>query len=340
VAGPLSEITGQQSQLNAVLDAGIETLSSDQTIAFTLYTRVVLPADGYAFWVRADLLSPSARSSTTSPFVVNARGSLHIATQKVQEEAEVYGIQRVVFTSEDQIHQDFNTLTPNDIYIGQVSWATGGAKFAFSNRENYYRQAGINHYQGDAVYPFMSSQVIDDPRNILDAQIVSNSLPIWLRLNNYTPFYGFGNQVPLYPSQLLNQNISPPFGAIHIPPESTEAIASAPWLGFKTSTHNQLCRETVRVTLYGCTNDQAMNFVDCVLQYSEDYNYIGMGNMPVMRDEKRSQNELYLLAMKKSITFDVSYFQHSSRQIAMNYISQALVDVTRVLPQSWPDPYL
>ena len=53
--------------------------------------------------------------------------------------------------------------------------------------------------------------------------IVSNSLPAWLSLNNYNPFYGFGNAIQLYPSFLVPQNLPPPFGAVHVVPELTRA---------------------------------------------------------------------------------------------------------------------
>ena len=46
--------------LQSVLDLGLDTLSSGQEITFTQYVRVILPFDGFIFWVKADLLSKSA----------------------------------------------------------------------------------------------------------------------------------------------------------------------------------------------------------------------------------------------------------------------------------------
>jgi len=55
----------------------------------------------------------------------------------------------------------------------------------------------------------------------------------------------------------------------------------------------------VRITLFGVRNDQALDFVACVNQYSLDYDMFGVMNMPTIRDEKRTQAELNVIAMKK-----------------------------------------
>jgi hypothetical protein len=48
-------------------------------------------------------------------------------------------------------------------------------------------------------------------------------------------------------------------------------------------------------------------------------------NTPIMRDEKRIQSELDLLAMKKTIEFDVSYYQTRTADIARQLILSAIV---------------
>lgn len=333
-------------------DAGVESISGSQTVLFTQYVKVILPLDGFVFWVKADILSQSA---LTGAMLYNksfhnealnakkpakkflAKGSLHIASTDLQEENETYDLNKVIFTSEDPINEDFSVIDDAHIYIGEYG---NGIRFAFSRRENFYQQAGIWHYVGDAIYPFMETQIIDEP-GILNTKelIVSNSLPLWLGLNNNAPFYGFGNTIPLYPSYLVQENTRPPFGTVHIYPDSTQAIASAPSIGF-LSEHSQLVRERVKIIMYGVANDYAMNFVDAVNQYSADYNYFGiMGVPPVMSDEKMKQNELGIIAQKKSIEYEISYYQNSIRDIARQIIGQAIPSYITI-PAQFPAPYL
>ena len=47
---------------------------------------------------------------------------------------------------------------------------------------------------------------------------------------------------------------------------------------------------------------------------------IGFMNMPVLRDDKRTQNELAILAMKKTMDFEISYYQTRARTIAQQYV--------------------
>src|SRR5271166_4651441 len=255
-------LRSQQTPIEAVLKQGLETIAADQTIDFVRYVKLVLPLDGYVFWVRGDLTSPSAvfnrmgfgsgalfnqpRTCETPAQVISIKGSLHRATEKKQDESRNFGLTRVIFTSEDPVHADFLNVSPHCIYIGSYR----DLRFSFSNTKNIYQQAGIWHYYGDVIYPYMESQIIDKISGFNARQlIVSNSLPAWLALNNYEPFYGFGNTVPLYPSSLVESNIVPPFGAVHIVPGTTEGLQSTPHLSLNSS-HYQQSRER-DVTLYG-----------------------------------------------------------------------------------------
>ncbi len=323
--------------LSSDLRAGIEQLSAQQEVTFIQYVKVTLPLDGFVFWVKADLLSPSAtynaalspynsaywngQATITTPATqIVARGSIHFASTKIQEETESYGRNQITFSNYSNI------------------------RFAFSDRQNFYKQADVWHYVGDAIYPFMSSQIIDDAQQInTGQQIVSNSLPFWLKLNNYTPTlpsYGFGNtMMPLFPSHLVDPNLPPPFASVHIYPSSTQAIASTPRIGFRSS-HGQITRERVKITIYGLGNSYAMDFVDCVNQYSTDYNFFGITNVPTMRDEKVSQNELDIIAQKKSIEYEISYHQLRARDIARQIIGQAIpafITVPAVFPSYDPE---
>ena len=303
---------------------------------FTKYVRLVLPMDGYVFWVKADLLSSSAllnagkfnstmfnqaQRVVTPAAVVCVDGSLHYSTELRQELDHTYSVTSVVFNATEAII-DFQQIGNNVLFIGEFE----GIKYAFSNQDSFYAQAGIFHYLGHAVYSDMDTQLIDkmdgfDANNV----VVSNSLPAWLSLNNYNPFYGFGNFVQLYPSFLVPQNLVPPYGAVHIAPETTKAVASTPSLS-RNYSHDQLATDVVKVTLWGTRNFSAQTFLDCINQYSADYNVIGIVNIPIVRDEKRNQVELGAIAQKKTIEFEVSYLQSVMRNLARQLIKQVITD--------------
>lgn len=338
----VSEAFGAPTQLGSDLQAGVDAISQNQTVVFTKYISVTLPLDGFRFWVRADHVSKSAllNASALNTTALNqtikiidpaptiaAKGSLHYASSKLQEETETYSLNRVVFTSEQPLHQDFQDIGPMVIYIGDFD----GVRFGFSDLKPLYRQANLWHYMGEAIYPFMQSQIVDDPGS-LDTKnlIVSNSLPLWLRLSQYQPTfpsYGFGNPIlPLFPSMLAPPNVRPPYATVHIYPEGTRSLTSAPVIG-RTSSHSQLVADRVKITMYGMRSYDAMDFIDCVNQYSSDYDEIGILNMPVIRDEKRTQDELSIIAMKKSVEYEVSYYQNRANDIARQLITEAFVTV-------------
>jgi hypothetical protein len=158
-----AEASFAPSPLSSDLRAGIESLSAQQTVTFTQYRKVVLPLDGYVYWVKADILNPSMVVNAPGPYnkpappndwpstetpakTIIAKGSLHFASQKIQDETETYGINKITFTSEEPLHQDFSQISSNLIYIGTLGGAYSGVRFAFSNRENFYKQADIRHY--------------------------------------------------------------------------------------------------------------------------------------------------------------------------------------------------
>jgi hypothetical protein len=70
-------------------------------------------------------------------------------------------------------------------------------------------------------------------------------------------------------------------------------------------------------------NFNALTFVDCVNQYSLDTDAFGIRNMPILRDEKRTQVEFGAIAMKKSIDYEVSYLQSTMRAISLQLIQSA-----------------
>ena len=328
----LNEIIDSPTPMGSDLASGLNTLALDQKITFKLYGRVVLPIDGFVFWVRSDLLA----QSQVKPYVTAAQlaeieesgagpsetvlGSLHYGAEARQEEAEVYAANRVVFTTTEEV-QALNAIAPGAMWIGEFN----GLRFGFSNISPRYQQAGLWHYSGFAIYPDVGPNVVDDVFQFSAAQVVSNSLPAWLALSSYAPAWAFWGKAPtLFPSFLAPQNEPPPFATVHVVPESTIALASAPTIDRATSTHTQLCRETVRVTLWGARNTNALDFVDMVNQYTLDSALFGLMNVPVVRDEKRTQAELSVIAMKKSIEFDVSYLQHRMNNVAIKAIEKAI----------------
>lgn len=337
----VTESAGAKTPMGSDLAAGVDALSLDQQITFTLYVRLVLPLDGYVFWVKAELLTPSALANALRPGVVPpnlapaivaaaktliVKGSLHYGTDSRQEQEENYSANRMVFTAEDEVN-DLDNITPGTMWIGSDPEILSGRRFTFSSQTSRYEKAGLWHYVGFAVYPDMQTQIIDDLAGFDSTNVVvSNSLPAWLALNSYVPFYGFGNpSLPLFPSFLVPANLVPPFAAVHIAPESTRALAAAPRIG-RRSSHDQLCADVVKITLWGIRNFSALDFLDCVNQYSLDVAAIGIMNVPVVRDEKRTQNELNTIAMKKSIEFEVSYLQSRMNDVARQTIKSAIIN--------------
>jgi len=303
--------------LNPTLEAGLTEISQPVEIPFAQYVKYVLPLDGYVFWLRTQ--------ATT------IKGSVHYARVVNQGEAETMSVDRVVFTTSEEVHE-FTAIDPKTMWIGDF----GNMRFSFSSRGFYSPNARLYHYEGDAVYSYMENMLVDVGAQLSKSTlVVSNSLPAWLAVQDYSPIWLLPENpgVQLYPSFLVPQNIVPPYGSVHIPPESTRGFASTPLLE-RYSTHHLQATETVRVTLYGLTNDQAASWFDTVMQYSLDTSIIGMMSTPVaIRDDKSAQSELTALAMKKTLEFEISYDQLSIRNLARQLVEKA---VAVVMPRNFP----
>ena len=347
----VAEAATAKVELAAGLAAGIKTLSLDDSVIFTKYVRLVLPLDGFVFWVKADLLTSTALLNVSplntveldAPQLIasqaatmTVKGSFHYSTRNDQNEDETVGLNTVIFTSLTPIQQ-FNAVGENVLWIGTYAGDDEGydapTTFAFSNRGRYYKTADLFHYSGTAALPAFLSQLINNPLSLSQKQlVVSNSLPAWLSLNNYAPPYpGFTNAVPLYPSFLVPDNLPPPYGVVHVIPEGTQGLQSAPAFNSVLS-QSQLSQDKVRITLYGLNNDAAEAFLAAALQFIYDgvvvngacVDALGLVNMPVIADDKRVQPELNVLAMKKTIEFDVTYNQASVRNVARQMIVNAI----------------
>jgi hypothetical protein len=305
---------GAKSQLGASQAEAVRVISENQQVIFTKYIRMVLPLDGFVFWVRADLVNPSAllavpytlfNQSTFENVVFPATGSLHYMTDQQQTPDENFAYNKVLFTSEVPL-EPLNSLDREVTYIGTFQ----KIRFAFSRRQSFYQQASQWHYEGDAVYPVMETQIIDsvEQLNLRDV-VVSNSLPIWLALNKIAP---------TYPAMLLPDNMPAPYIAVDV--QRTSALQMAPLLD-ETLSHYQLSVDRVRISTYGLRNAQAMDFIDLVNRYTIEDGAMGIwGDLPIPKDEKRQQNELNILAQKKTIDYDVTYYQNSVRDVARQFI--------------------
>ena len=282
---------------------------------------VCSPSDNHKFTCVVYISLPSV----TLPTDVDVQGSLHYASVSQQREDATVDANDVVFTALSEI-QPFNVIGPNTIYIG--SW--DNIRFAFAQRARLYEQADLYHYQGTALKTTKLTQIIDDPSKFNPEVIVSNSLPIWLSLSSYVPPYPtFNCPFPLYPSYLVDDNLPPPFGAVHI--EETKTLAMTPYMGPKSET-GYLCRDKVKIHLYGLAADDVSDFLLCVENYSRDWMTIGMANSPAIYDEKTTYTEMKVIAQHKTIVFEVNYLQTVARDIARQFILHAKVQ--------FYDPYL
>jgi hypothetical protein len=140
---------------------------------------------------------------------------------------------------------------------------------------------------------------------------------------NYVPPYpGFTCPLPLYPSYLVDDNLPPPFGAVHI--EDTECIEMGSAYGPRLQ-QSQLVKEKVRIHLYGADNLMASNFVSFVEQYSLDWMKLGLSDSPAIKDLKLPSPEFKILANRKMIEFNVNYRQNVIRDEFRQFIDHVKV---------------
>jgi len=293
------------NQLEGVLKAGLRVIDQSQNITFIKYTRVILPLDGFVFWVKSSLLDPN----TASP-ILQIDGSFHYNTDQRQELASTIAYQNVIFTTGTEI-VDLNDLQPDEIYLGTFN----DIQFTFSSHKNYYEQSGLWHYEGQAVYPQMHTQIIDN-LSLLDQRsvIVSNSLPIWISLNAYAP---------VYPSYLVPENLSPPYIVCHINEDRTTALQPIPLVGLEGTW--QLMKDKVKFVFYGFNNQDIQNYIRYIINASWQRDMFGiMSDGIYVRDGKHIQSELNVLAQEKFIELDVSYNQHSVYNAAFAFIKEVL----------------
>jgi hypothetical protein len=302
----LAQNTG--SQLASVLQSAVETISSGQEITFRLYVRQVLPIDGFVYWINAAIITPEelARIGVTNPLEATIKGSLHRQVVSEQNDTTSRDVNSIIFTPIEKI-DDFNVSDPNSVYLGEYE----GTQFAFSRMESRYTQSGIFHYRGMAILPTMRSQIIDNPDDISDELIISNSTPIWLSLKQFAT---------VYPSFLIPSNLKPPYIAADV--RSTIPLQLSP--ATREGRRYQFAQDSVRVTLYGFTNQAALDFVDFVVNKALEDEEYGITNIPIISDAKSSQVEINALAKKKIVDFEVNYYQATTRDISHQLIKEVI----------------
>lgn len=320
MSGLLNE--GTQNGLQSSLYQGIEQLAGQLQLTFSQYLRQTISQDGYVFWV-------------ASGQILKATGSLHYATSQDQDEDQTLGVNAITFTSEVQIPQ-FNAVSDGVLWVADWPTPSGDViQIAFSRQGPYFPKAKLWHYNGFAVYPALKSQLVQSATDLPAGPIVNDSLPIWLGLPASLSGTS-GSQAsaaPVYPSFLVPSNIAPPYIVAHIEPGSTKALGAFPILAWPgTPTPNtalqlmagsQLIQDAVRLTFYGFNNQQAIQYLQAMVAYSETTDAFGFMSSPAFQDEKRTQSEITALAMKKTLSFRASYYQSTADAFARRLILSA-----------------
>lgn len=298
-----------KTELNATLAQGLDDLSRYQIVTFTKYVRKVLPLDGFVFWIKASILSDDP---TPAPDTVTVKGYLHLTTESIQDDEQLYDRNVVTLTAQSDI-DPFNDIGSEVLYMGEFY----GIQFSFSRRTGLNEPANLYHYTGEAVYPHMRSQIINSVDDIdLTDVVVSSSLPIWLGLNQY---------MPMYPAMLSMQNISPPFATIRC--SSASPIAGSFYIDAHDNQY-QLVSEDVTISVTGLRNAAVEDFLRYVQQYTlTDAAEMGVMNIPVVQDERVTQNELNAIAMRKTIKFKINYYQRRMRNVARGLILSAIPSI-------------
>lgn len=318
--------------LNSALKEGLRSLDRSQEVTFSRYRRYVLPVDGFVFWVKKSLLTNpsgalnsfmigsvpvnSLQTVTSAGDEFTVQGSLHYSTNNVQESTQVFGKNDVTFTTATDI-DDFNDIGESEIFVG--TW--DNIQWAFSQRGNYYSQAGLYHYTGESINPIMRSQIIDDLAQLKTVQVVNNSLPIWMGLTKYAP---------VYPAYRGSQNVRPPFMSVEI----TESLSlqQTPFMD-KDGNRDQLCKDNVEVTCYGLDNNSVLDYIRYIVieQALLPSSGFGICNTPISKALNIPQSELNATANAKKIIFEINYYQSRVLDIAQQLMQQAFVEC---LPKS------
>ena len=276
-----------------LLQDGLKLLSNQQSISFARYTRTILPADGFIFWM-----------NTGNSFMVN--GSFHYATNNEQNDVQTVGKNSVVFTTTEEI-DDFNNIGEGDLFIGSID----NIQFGFTQRGKFYKASNLYHYTGNSINPVMRSQIIDDLSTFDNSKICNDSLSIFMMLNQFCP---------VYPAFRVDQNIRPPYAVVDVQ-------ESIPLQQFETEDYNsnrsQWTQDTVKVTLFGMNNNLALDYIWYIKTVGLNNSDFGVMNAPIAKKIDIPQSDLNVTANAKEIIFDVNYYQNRTLNIARAFIEHA-----------------
>ncbi|EAQ1062822.1 hypothetical protein DSO13_24240, partial [Salmonella enterica] len=90
----------------------------------------------------------------------------------------------------------------------------------------------------------------------------------------------------------------------------------------------QLVSEDVTLTVTGLRNAAVEDFLRYVQDYTlSDKAEMGVMNIPVIQDERVTQNELNIIAMRKKVKFKVNYYQQRMRNVARKLITSAIPSI-------------
>ena len=284
------------SEQKILLQDGLKVLSNQQSITFTQYTRTVLPADGFIFWM-----------NTGNSFVVN--GSFHYSTNNEQSDIQTVGKNAVTFTTTTEI-DDFNNIGEGDLFIGSID----NIQFGFTQRGKFYKASNLYHYTGNSINPVMRSQIIDDLSTFDNSKICNDSLPIFMMLNQFCP---------VYPAFRVDQNIRPPYAVVDVK-ESVplQQMATEDMMSNRT----QWTKDSVKVTLFGMNNNLALDYIWYITQAAlADDSAFGVMNVPVAKKIDIPQSDINVTANAKEIIFDVNYYQNRTLNIAKTLIEHTFI---------------
>ncbi len=301
----IEEYAASGKQVQSLINGAYRTISDNESISFSLYNKQII-SDGTVFWVKA--------INEDSIAIV---GSLHASTDQKQNSDETIGQSSIKFTTQEHV-QDFLELDKQSILIGSF----GALRFAFTANSPYFQAADTWHYWGDAIYPIMNDLIIDDPNSFDPAQVVTNSLPIWLSLTKVNDI----KNIAVYPEFLVPNNLLPPYSAILV--KETKPISAMP-LVWSDSSSDYLAMDTVKVVTYGLRNVDVQDYIASIFNAQID-GYFGFSNYPVPKDEKYKQSELNILSIKKSFEFKINYYQSVVRDIARQLIVDASTTVAQI----------
>jgi hypothetical protein len=293
-------------ELENTLFEGYKHLGA-KNITFTKYVRRVLPVDGWVFWVKSSLIE-----GEVAPFSKVYLCSTHIQRNQTQEATKTNSISSIGLTVNKKI-EDLHEVNQSVMWLGEYQ----GVKFSFNAQANYYEEANIFHYAGDAVYIENTPNIIDDIEDLdldLENGIVTNCIPIFITLNQ---------QVQIYPAFLAPTNLKPPYATIEV--KDTRGIAAGQsYNPFEDS--SLLSWDKVELTIYGLRKKQLSDF----LKYLENQQLVteafGMYWLPSVQNENVPQSEINVLTNKKVLNFDVSYTFNAVRSQAEAFIRSVTVD--------------